>query len=155
MSNDDQPNPDADQAAAALAAVAETRQRLASRAQWSFGRHLAFGALVGALIASYALPPKGTLLVVAAIVLLTFGVIARDRARDGFFVNGYRKGRTRSITCLFVGVTMAGLAAALIGKQVYGLASVPLLAGLFVGTYGSWASRAWERAYRAELSEPR
>jgi hypothetical protein len=149
----DEQQPDIAAAETALAALAETRRRMAERAHWSFRRHLAVGLLVGMLVASYALPPVGTLVAVAIALVATLLLVRSDRRRDGFFVNGYRAGRTRQVALLFVAVAMLGLAAALVGKHVYGLTWVPLVAGAAVAVLGTIASLQWERVYRADLAE--
>jgi hypothetical protein len=142
-------------AEAALAALAETRGRIAERAHWSLQRHLAVGLLVGMIVASYALPPLGTLVAGAIALVGTLLLVRADRRRDGFFVNGYRPGRTRLVALLFVAVAMVGLVAAVVGKQVYGLIWVPLVAGAVVAALGTFASLQWERVYRADLVERR
>lgn len=152
MADEHDPRMDAGEAARALAAVAETRSRFAQRAHWSLPRHLAVGLLMGLLVASYALPEAGTMAVLGLVILLVLLVIARDRARDGFFVNGYRKGRTRTIALLLAGASILALGAALAGKHLYGMGWAPIAAGAIMVAAGTWASIAWERAYRADLA---
>ena len=152
---DEPPKIDADEAARALAALAATRERMATRAHWPFHRHLAVGLLIGMMVASYALPPLATLAAVALALVGTLLLVAGDRKRDGFFVNGYRAGRTRWIALAFAAVALAGLAVAVVGGQVHGLAWVPLAAGAAVAVIGTLASLAWERAYRADLADRR
>ena len=137
----------------ALAALSETRRRVAQRAHWSLPRHMAAGALVGLLVASYALPSPAQFAALAAVLVATALLVAADRRRDGFFVNGYRAGRTRRIAFLFVGIAMVGLIAGIAGKLAYGLVWAPLVAGAVVAVLGTLASLAWERAYRADLGE--
>jgi len=135
----------------ALAAIQKVRARMAARSRWSFARHAAFGAVMGGMVASYGLPhpyPLGGLV----LCLLVVALIARmDRRRDGFFVNGYRAGRTRGITVGLALFTVAALLVAM-GLKVQWSWS-PLLAGAVVLVVTTLGSLAWERAYRRELEE--
>src|SRR3569623_510746 len=94
---DEQGKIEAEEAAQALAALAETRQRMAARAHWSFGRHLSVGLLLGLLAASYAFPPPVTIAASVLALAAVAVIVQRERKRDGFFVNGYRAGRTRRV----------------------------------------------------------
>ena len=150
---DERPDNDADEAARALAALSETRRRMAQRAHWSLPRHMATGALVGALVASYALPPKAQLGAMAVVLILLGLLVQRDRKRDGFFVNGYRRGRTRRVAFLLLGIATIGLVAGAVGKIGYDLDWAPIVCGGVVFVLGTLASIAWERAYRADLAQ--
>lgn len=141
---------DEQEAANALQAMRVTRSRMARRAQWSLGRHAAFGAVMGALVASYALPGGWPMLGVAGCVLASWAIVAGDRRRDGFFVNGYRRGRTRGLTFALLALALAALAAA-IALRAKGLAWAPLVIGGALTVLGTAASVVWERVYRREL----
>ena len=149
---EEQPETEAEQAQRALEALADTRRRIAQRARWPLRRHMAFGALVGILVASDALPTPGQIGAVALMLLGTLLLVRYDRRRDGFFVNGYRAGRTRRVAFLFLGVALLGLAVAIVAKLRFGLVWVPLVAGVVIAVLGTMASLAWERAYRADLT---
>jgi len=144
---------EADDAQRALAALGETRRRMANRAHWPLRRHIAFGVLIGAMVASYALPLPLQMLVVAGALVATGLLVAADRRRDGFFVNGYRAGRTRRVALLYLSVALAGLVAAIVAKEGYGLVWMPLAVGAVLAVIGTLSSLAWERAYRADLGE--
>ena len=133
----------------ALAAIRVVRTRMAGRARWSLARHAAFGVAMGGLVASYALPFPWTFGGLALCLLLTAAIAWRDRRRDGFFINGYRVGRTRGIAIDLALITMAALLVAATLKERWRWA--PLAAGLVVFAVATLGSIAWERAYRREL----
>lgn len=141
---------DREEAEQALKALRTTQGRLAERAHWSWQRHAAFGAVMGALVASYALPPAGAVLGLLLCCLAMVAIVVRDRRRDGFFVNGYRGGRTRGVTALLLLAALGALAVALIGKD-HGHGWAPLAAGAVLFVVATYASMAWERVYRKEL----
>ena len=149
---DERPSSDAEEAERALAALADARQRIAKRAHWPLARHVAFGLLMGLLVAGYALPTAGQIATVILMLLGTALLVRHDRRRDGFFVNGYRAGRTRRVALLFLAVALLGLAVAIVAKLRFGLVWVPLVAGAAIAVLGTLASLAWERAYRADLA---
>lgn len=144
---------EAEEAERALAALGETRRRMAQRAHWSLPRHMATGAVMGILVASYALPPDTQLAVAAVVLAATALIVAADRRRDGFFVHGYRAGRTRRVALVFLAIAIIGLIGGVVGKLAYGLVWAPIAAGAIVAVLGTLASLAWERAYRADLAE--
>ncbi|MDT8759508.1 hypothetical protein MZO42_12450 [Sphingomonas psychrotolerans] len=141
---------DEQEAANALQAMRATRGRMAMRAHWSLGRHAAFGAVMGALVASYALPGGWPMLGVAGCALASWAIVAGDRRRDGFFVNGYRRGRTRVLSLALLAMMLVALAAA-IALREKGLAWAPLAIGVGLAILGTMASIGWERVYRREL----
>jgi len=136
--------------AEALRAVRAVQGKMAARAHWSWPRHLAFGAVFGALVASYALPMAGTIVVLALCLVAAAAIVARDRRRDGFFVNGYRAGRTRKVAAALLATFVLVFAAAIAGRE-RGLNWAPLAAGFVLFVVATLGSKAWERAYRAEL----
>ena len=148
-----EPDPSAEDAARALAALAQARWRMAQRAHWPLWRHIAFGALMGMLVASYALPTSIQPIGVVLALLCTFLLVRYDRRRDGFFINGYRAGRTRRIALQFVAVALVGLVIAIVAKFRFGLVWGPLVVGAILVILGTLSSLAWERAYRADLAE--
>ncbi|TMJ12006.1 MAG: hypothetical protein E6G94_14755 [Alphaproteobacteria bacterium] len=139
------------EAAEALAAMQAARGRMAGRARWSFWRHAAVGLLMGALVASYALPAPLTIAVVGLCLLGVAAIVARDRRRDGFFVSGYRRGRTRPLTFGLVAFLVAALLLALISRQW--VAWAPVAIGAVVAVVATGASIVWERIYQRELGD--
>src|SRR5579875_3441550 len=59
--------------------------------------HAAFGLLMSALVAGQALPWQGAIAVVVVCMLGCAWIYQWQRKRLGFFVNGYRRGRTRRV----------------------------------------------------------
>lgn len=143
------------EASQALAAIRSTRSQMARRAHWSFGRHAAFGLVMGGLVASYALPAPWPILGVMLCMAATALIVARDRSRDGFFVSGYRRGKTLRLSILIGLVTLAALAGAIALRTAYGLLWAPVAIGAAVALGCTIGSMVWERVYRRELGEVR
>lgn len=135
----------------ALASIQSAKTRLEGRARWSFGRHAAFGALMGGLVASYALPGNLHFVGLAICLIATGLIVRRDRRRDGFFVNGYRAGRTRPVTIVILLISLVALGLAMAARYALNLWWPPILLGVALAMVGTVASQRWERAYRAEL----
>lgn len=134
----------------ALRALKSVQDRFAARARWSWQRHAAFGVVMGGLVASYALPPVERVGAILLCCLAMIAIAVRDRRRDGFFINGYRPGRTRRVTAVLLVVALGTFAAALLGKE-QGWWWAPLAAGALLSVFATGASMAWERVYRNEL----
>lgn len=138
-----------------LAQMQAARGEVARRARWSIARHAAFGVVMGGLVASYALPGGWTLVGLGACLTGTALIAAWDRRRDGFFVNGYRAGRTRLLALLLCLVALATLGLAVALRTRFGIAWAPLALGALLALLGTGASIAWERLYRGELERAR
>lgn len=145
---------DGREAARSLEMMRATRGALAARTRWSLARHAAVGLLLGSLIAGYALPGPGPVMVGVVCMGATVAIVARDRRRDGFFVNGYRPGRTRRITFALVAIAFGALLSAIALKERYGLNWAPVAIGIVLAVVATLASIAWELVYRQELEEP-
>lgn len=139
------------EAARSLEMMQATRVALAERAKWSFVRHAAVGMLLGGLIAGYALSGPWPVIVAGACMAGTAMVIARDRHRDGFFVSGYRPGRTRWVTFVMLLVAFGALVGAIVLKTRYSLTWAPVLIGSGMAVFATTISIVWERVYRREL----
>lgn len=145
---------DEQEAVRSLDMMRATRGVLAARTRWSLARHAAVGVLLGGLIAGYALPGSWPVVVVLVCLAATVAIVAQDRRRDGFFVNGYRTGRTRPIAFALVAIAFAGLVSAIILRERYGLAWAPVAIGIVLAVVATIVSIIWERVYRQELEEP-
>jgi hypothetical protein len=114
--------------------------------------HAAFGLLLGTLIAGQALPWQGTI----AVMLLCFCAGAWmyqwQRKRMGFFVNGYRRGRTRRVAVGLVVFVEIVLFTSLWLKLGQHIDWAPLVGGALVFPVGVAGSYAWQAAYRADLA---
>ena len=145
---------DEQEAARTLDMMQATRGVLAARTRWSLARHAAVGVLLGGLIAGYALPGSWPVVMVVVCLAVTVAIVARDRSRDGFFVNGYRPGRTQRITFALVAIAVTALASAIVLKEQYGLDWAPVAIGIVLAVVATIVSIVWERVYRQELKEP-
>ena len=139
------------EAAAALAAMQESRERLAQAIDCPPERHLAFAALMGALVACQAAPPTFTLLIEAMLLVGVALLIAWDRRRTGMFINGYRAGRTLYVTLGVLVFTLATLGLSVWLKEDRGLGWAPLAGGAVVAVVAYVASAVWQRIYLREL----
>ncbi|MBD8737735.1 hypothetical protein [Sphingomonas sp. CFBP 13706] len=143
------------EAAQSLELMRTTRGALAARAKWSLARHAAVGLLLGGLIAGYALPGPWPMVLAGACMAATAMVVARDRRRDGFFVSGYRSGRTWWVTFAMLLVGLAALVGAIVLKQRYGITWAPVAIGGGMAVFATIMSIVWERMYRQELDGAR
>jgi hypothetical protein len=139
------------EAAAALAAMRESRERLARAIDCPPERHLAFAALMGGLVACQAAAPMFTLLIEAALLVGLVLLIAWDRRRTGMFINGYRAGRTIYVTLALLVFTLAMLGLTVWLKEEHGLVWAPLAGGALVAAVAYPASTIWQRIYLREL----
>lgn len=139
------------EAARTLNEIRMTRGALARRARWSLPRHGIVGLMAGSMIAGYALPDGWPVAIAVACLIGTAMVVVRDRRRDGFFVNGYRPGRTRWLTIGIAVLTCGALFGAIVLKARYDLCWAPIVIGVVMVIIVTGTSIAWERVYRQEL----
>ena len=138
------------EARAALTEVEQAKGRLAADYNYPFSRHLAFGALMGILVASPALGSPRSVLVLPLVMAGVIAVQKWDRARTGTFLNGWRAGRTLPIAlfALLVNAILLAVGARYTGQ---GLVWVPLALGVVATAVGVAISYAWQRVYLNEL----
>ena len=142
---------DAADARTALQAAHAARAHLAGRLRCPAYMHAVFGALMGGLVASEAASDRGTLVIEGLIAVAAVIVFVVNRRRMGFFVNGYRKGRTRPIALAMVGVYLVLFSLAAYFKS-QGLHWPALALGGLTFGLATWGSMAWQNAYQAELN---
>ena len=141
-------------AAAQLASLRAARAAMARRAMQPWWHDALLGLLVFGLIASYSARENWVTLVALLVFLggLLFLVSAYKRT-TGFWVNGFRPGRTRKA----VRVWLAGyvVVLALAGGVEYGLdrRGAMVVAGVVLGVGVALFSRWWSRLYVAELRD--
>jgi hypothetical protein len=135
----------------ALEDVRLAKARMAQKVVCPPYRHALFGAMMGALVAAQAGPSQVVFATEAAVVVAAVWMFVTSKRRMGFFVNGYRKGRTRPVALAMVVVYVAALSGAAWCKQAYHLAWPGLVLGAVVFGVGTWASVLWQRVYRREL----
>lgn len=140
-------------AAEAINAMAASRARLGQRARWSLYRHAGFGLIMGSLVASFSLPGGWSLVVVVLCLLFTWAIVQRDRSRDGFFINGYRRGNTRGLTVGLLILSLLGLAAGAVARIRLGIVWAPALLGVLVVILCTAGSKMWEHLYLQELGD--
>lgn len=138
-------------AAAALAAMRESRERLARAVDCPPERHLVFAALLGSLVACQAAPPPVTIGIELLLLIGVALVMAWDRRRTGMFINGYRAGRTLYVTLAILLFALSTLVLTLWLKEARGLVWAPLAGGLVVAMVAYPASTIWQRIYLREL----
>jgi len=141
------------EAAAALSAMQQSRERLAAAADCPPQRHLAFALLLGGVVAAQAAPPTWTLVIEGLLGLGVAAVIAWDRKRTGMFINGYRAGRTRPLTFAMLLVFIAFDALGVWLKHGLGLVWAPLVCAVVVAVLAYVMSAYWQRIYRRELRD--
>ena len=141
----------ADEAAAALSAMQESRERLAAAANCPPARHLAFAGLMGAMVAAQGAPDPLNLGLDAVLVIGVALVIMWDRRRTGMFINGYRAGPTRPVTFGLLGFALATLALCDWLMFARGVGWAPLVGGVVVAVVAYFASSIWQRIYLRDL----
>lgn len=144
---------ESNEAAAALAAMQDSRDRLAKAADCPPERHMVFALMMGGVVAAQAAKPPVNLIIEALLGLSVFLVIAWDRRRTGMFINGYRAGRTRPLTFAMLAVFMVFYAVGVWLKEAYGLAWAPVACGVVVAVIAFLMSAVWQRIYRRELRD--
>jgi hypothetical protein len=144
---------DAETALSALQQVDAVRADVARRATCPSHWHWAFGLLMGAMIGGQSLPSAyESLAVTGACLGATLLMMRAMRRRMGFFVNGYRKGRTRPIAIgllVFVETTLGVTLWLKLGQHIWW---APLAGAALVAPVSVLGSYAWQRAFRAEMT---
>ncbi|GAA0312861.1 hypothetical protein GCM10009087_23770 [Sphingomonas oligophenolica] len=144
-------NPSSTDAAEALAAMHASQARLAAAANCPPERHLAFGALLGNLVATPALPTTWTLVAEGFILVGIVLVVRWDRRRTGMFINGYRSGRTRPVTFGMLAVFLILYSASTWLSRGLGIHWAPLALGAVAAAVGYYASVLWARIFKREM----
>ena len=142
---------DSNEAAAALADVGRTEQRLAQRARWPFHRHAMFGLSEGLLVAAVAQPLGLAGPMTAAAMALLAVCIMDDRRRHGMFVSGWQPGATRPLTLMLFAFLIVMLAGSLEVRDGEAAQPIGYLLGAAAFVICTAASLRWEKIYRAEL----
>ena len=139
------------EAAAALAEVGRTEQRLAAHARWPFHRHAMFGLGEGLIVAGIA-QPFAQMATMAAVALALFVVcVTEDRRRHGMFVSGWRPGATRPLTIALMLVLVPLLVGAAALRDGVNAQPLGYALGLLAAAICTAVSLRWEKIYRAEL----
>jgi hypothetical protein len=141
-------------AAAQLEALRAGRAAMADRAMQPWWYDALLGVLLFGLFSSLSLRNTwGTLAAVTVFLLAMRGLMALYQRITGFWVNGFRTGRTRrAVRVWLVGyavVVTAGVAA----EYLLDLRGAMVVAGAVLGVGIALVSRWWTRIYIAELRE--
>jgi len=143
---------DAQLALKALDEARAVRADIAGRVRCPPYRHWLFGLLMGSLVAAPAAPLPYEVAIFVVCMIAVALLIRDQRRRLGFFVNGYRKGRTLWIALPLLVFTETLLYGGMWLKYERHLAWAPLVGGAIMLFVGAAASYAWQRVYRAELT---
>jgi len=142
---------DAGTAAASLEEALAARARLAEKLRCPPYLHALFGALYGALVASWAGSDAVVFEVEAVVILIAAGMFLWMRKKMGFFVNGYRKGATRPVVAALLMLYFVCFGLAAWCKAELHLAWPALVLGALMFCVGTYSSVLWQRTYRREL----
>lgn len=142
---------DSTEAAEALAAMRDSKARLARTASCPPERHMAFAAMMGVYVAAPAAPSWAMLTMEAGVLVAAAFVIRWDRRRTGLFINGYRRGRTRPVIAVLLAAMLSLYMTGYWLAKARGVVWAPLALaplGVLLGYFGSaW----WQRVYAREL----
>ena len=144
---------DARAAAADLEGVRAARSKMADKTRCPAYMHAVFGALLGSLVASEAASDRGTLVIEGGIVVIAAAIFFVQRRRLGFFINGYRRGRTRPVALAIMVVYLGLFSLAAYLKAANGLRWPAALLGLLMFGLGTMASMLWQVRYRSEMKD--
>ncbi len=139
-------------AEAELAALRSQRAALADRAMQPWWFDALLGLLLFAFVSSYALhSPWVTLAAVAAFLLCLRGMVELYRRHTGFWVHGFRRGKTLRAVLVWAAFALGVLLAGFAADDHWGGAMV--VAGAVLGVGVAVVSRWWTRIYVAELRQ--
>jgi hypothetical protein len=142
---------DADAARRALEEAGAIRGQVADKARCPPSWHATFGVIMGAMVASQSLTPALSISVTVLCLGAAVFMMQAARRRMGFFVNGYRRGKTLWVALGLLGVVEALLFAGIGLKETWGLAWAPLVCGLIVAPIAIGGSYLWQAVYREEM----
>ncbi len=139
------------EAMAALGTVGDAKAALARAADCPPWRHAAFGALMGTIVMSSGLGQPLNFVLLAAAFAGMAAIVVSDRRRMGMFINGYRKGATRPLTFVMLGVMLVIVFAEIHAKEA-GLAMATRVGLAFIAAAIATAmSVMWQRIFRREM----
>ncbi len=131
--------------------IRSVRHDLADRVDCPPGWRITSALLFGSICAAQAAPVV-IALSITTICLIAIGVmVGIARKRMGFFVNGYRKGRTRAVAIALLVIVESIYFASLWLKGSQHIAWAPLAGGAMIVPVVILASVRWQAAYRSEF----
>ncbi|WP_225198103.1 hypothetical protein [Gluconobacter oxydans] len=141
-----------DEALAQLEALGAFRGKLGNELVCPWWNALVMGGLLALLTFAMSLEPPFMFLLEGLCIALMGVFYAFARRRMGYFVNGYRRGRTRKIAIGMMLAVYAMMALSGAGLRVWHLAWLPWLATLGSFAIGYGAALLWQRAWQADMT---
>ena len=142
---------DRNEAMSALGAIDGAQAALARAADCPPWRHAAFGAVMGTVIGSGGVEPPQSFALLGAAFVGIAAIVVSDRRRMGMFINGYRKGATRPLTFVMLGVMLVIVFAEIHAKEA-GLAMATRVGlALIAAAIATAMSVMWQRIFRREM----
>lgn len=142
---------DRNEALAALGTMDAAKADLARAANCPPWRHAAFGLLMGTLVMAQGLPSPFTMLLVALAMTGVVLLVRADRKRMGVFVNGYRKGRTRVVAFVMLGVSLLLIVAEIHARETGLSMATRIGIAALAAALGTWGSTIWQPVFRKDL----
>ena len=142
---------DRNEAISALGTIDGAQAALARAADCPPWRHAVFGALMGTIMLAAGVGPPLSFALLAISFAAMAMIVVSDRRRMGMFINGYRKGATRPLTFVMLGVMLV-IAFGEVHAHHAGL-SMATRIGLAViaAMIATAMSVMWQRIFRREL----
>jgi hypothetical protein len=141
-------------AARALEEARAARAHVAARAACPPHMHVLVALLMAAMVASQSLASPLNLFALAPSLCAVAALIVHQRKRYGFFVNGYRRGRTLWVAIPLLVFVEAVLFGGIWLKDSWHLVWAPLAGGVLVFPATLFASYRWQAVYKADMAQP-
>lgn len=137
----------------ALASIRAARAEIGRDLDYPLWWDVAFGAVLGAIVASQGLPlPWGSLVFVPCMLAVVF-MVRWWRTTYGWWVNGYSPRRAGKVAWALAAFMIAMMGLALWTRLHDGPVWGPWVAGGLTWIAAAFAGRLWMRAYRKDLAE--
>src|SRR5215212_10213245 len=139
-----------------LATLQAQRAALAERAMQPWWYDALLGLLLFGLISSYAVHDTRLSLAAVVVFLLCLrGMVTLYKRHTGFWISGFRPGRTRRAVAVWIVCVLAVLGTGFAVDGALGWPGAMVVAGAVLGIGVAAVSRWWTRIYVAELREGR
>lgn len=138
----------------ALSSAQAMRERVASRATYAPWYAPLYGLACGGLVTSAGLPQPWMALGTTVCLVGVIWLYRYWQDSTGLSVNGYRKGRTRTIAMALAAALMLLMLVGLFLRTRFGIAWAPFACGAVAAVVAGVLSSAWDRAWRAQMKAP-
>jgi hypothetical protein len=139
-------------AAAELAALQAQRSALADRAMQPWWFDVLLGLLLFGFVSSYAFHSNWVTFPALVVFLLALrGMVALYKRHTGFWVHGFRQGRTQRAVAVWFVFVVAVLGAGFAADLALDWGPAMVVAGAVLGVAVAVISRWWTHIYVAEL----